>query len=101
MIEKLERLLRLTEKNMEKQKCTVTEDGRFVEPCKTLSDATEFGNPNGKRKGVWSWEYHSRDKPGPTRRFWGTKSGDFVRKGIAFNFCPFCGEKIEAPFTDH
>lgn len=25
---------------MEKQKCTVTDDGKFVDPCKTLSAAT-------------------------------------------------------------
>ncbi len=99
-IDRCVRRMRSTEKNMEKQKCTVTADGKFVEPCKTLADATEFGNPNGKRKGVWSWEYHSRDKPGPTRRFWGTKSGEFVSNGLAFNYCPFCGEKIDAPFTE-
>lgn len=85
---------------METKKCTV-KDGKFVEPCQSLQDATEFGNPSGKRKGVWCWEYYREDTSGPTRRFYGTKSGDFVSKGIAFNFCPFCGEKIEAPFTDH
>lgn len=78
-------------------KCTVTDDGKIVNPCKALTRATEFGSPSGKRKGIWCWEYHGIKDPGPKRRFWGTKSGDFVEKGIAFNFCPFCGEKIEQP----
>lgn len=84
---------------MENQKCKI-EDGKFVVPCKTLADATEFGNPIGKRKGVWSWEYYRTDTKGPTRRFYGCKSGEFVAKGMAFNYCPFCGEKIDAPFTE-
>jgi hypothetical protein len=85
---------------MDKKKCQV-KDGKFVEPCDTLSEAAEFGNPRGKQKGIWCWEYFSRTKPGPTRRFFGTKSGDFTEKGMAFNYCPFCGEKIDAPFEPH
>ena len=84
---------------MDKQKCRV-EAGKFVEPCKSLQEATEFGNPIGKRKGVWCWEYHNREQSGPTRRFFGIKSGEFAEKGLAFNYCPFCGEKIDAPFTE-
>lgn len=87
---------------MEKQKCTVTDDGKFVDPCKTLSAATEFGNPSGKRKGVWSWQYFKTgvSKSEPSRTFFGVKSGEYVANGLAFNFCPFCGEKIDAPFTE-
>ena len=87
---------------MEKQKCNVTADGKFVEPCKTLADATEFGNPNGKRKGIWAWQYFrlGESKSTPSRTFFGVKSGEHVEKGLAFNYCPFCGEKIDAPFTE-
>ena len=84
---------------MENKKCRI-EEGKFVVPCKTLADATEFGNPIGKRKGVWCWEYYNHELKGPTRRFYGTKSGDFAEKGLAFNYCPFCGEKIDAPFAE-
>lgn len=79
--------------------CTV-KDGKFVEPCKDLIGAAEFGNPIRNKKGVFAWEYHSRTSTGPTRRFFGVKSGDYVAKGIAFNYCPFCGEKIDAPFVE-
>lgn len=85
---------------MDKKKCTITADRKFIDPCKMLADSTEFGNPTGKRKGVWCWEYHNRVQSGPTRRFFGVKSGDFASKGLAFNYCPFCGEKIDAPFTE-
>ena len=84
----------------ESEKCAVTE-GRLVEPCKALSDSCEFGNPCGKQKGMWMWEYYNVNRPfgeGPTRRFFGAKSGDFVQKGVAFHYCPFCGTRIDAPF---
>lgn len=80
----------------EPKKCTVTA-GKFVEPCSLLSAATEFGNPMGKRKGIFAWSYHSAET-GPTRTMFGVKSGEHAPKGMLFNFCPFCGEKIDAPF---
>lgn len=86
---------------MDKEKCEVIKGGRVVEPCKALSDACEFGNPRGKQKGLWAWTYHKISRPtgeGPSRQFFGVKSGEFVEKGVAFRFCPFCGERIDAPF---
>jgi hypothetical protein len=83
--------------NSTKDKCSVS--GRLVTPCKDLSESTEFGNPHGKQKGIWCWEFFKTDTAGPVRRFWGSKSGDHVAKGMAFNYCPFCGEKIDAPFA--
>lgn len=81
---------------MDKEKCSV-KDGKFVEPCKSLNDVTEFGHPKGKQRGVWCWEYSIEGKP--SRRFFGAKSGSQTEKGLAFNFCPFCGEPIDAPFV--
>ncbi len=76
------------------KKCTVR-DGKFVEPCKALSESAEYGNPRGKQKGIFAWDLHvGRER---SRTFFGVKSGKHVEKGIAFNFCPFCGEKIDAP----
>lgn len=82
----------------ESTKCSVRE-GRFVEPCAALHEVVEYGNPIGKRKGIYAWNLFSRETPGPTRRMFGVKSGDHVKTGMLFNFCPFCGERIDAPFN--
>lgn len=82
-----------------KVKCSVR-DGNFIEPCDSLVSATEYGNPRGKQKGIWMWNMWSMDTHKPSRSYFGTKSGDHVQKGLLFNFCPFCGEKIDAPFMD-
>lgn len=79
-----------------KAKCTVRE-GLFVEPCDSLISASEYGNPRGKQKGIYGWVLGNRS--GPTRTMFGAKSGEHVEKGVMFNFCPFCGEKIDAPFA--
>lgn len=81
------------------EKCRVSEDGKHIYPCKTLYESSEYGNPRGKQKGVFHWEYHTIESNGPVRGFYGVKSGEFVSKGMAFNYCPFCGEKIDAPFS--
>lgn len=75
-------------------KCHVR-NGRFVEPCKNLASATEHGNPRGKQKGIYAWAFHNGREP--SRTFWAVKSGEHTEKGFAFNFCPFCGESIDAP----
>ena len=82
---------------MASEKCTVR-DGKFVEPCRSLAEVSEYGNPRGKQKGVFAWAlYVGRE---PSRTFFGVKSGEWVQKGMAFNYCPFCGEKINAPYID-
>lgn len=80
------------------EKCTIR-DARFVDPCTMLASATEYGNPRGKQKGIFGWALHVAGK-GASRTFYGAKSGEHVAKGLAFNYCPFCGESIEAPFTE-
>lgn len=76
-------------------KCVVR-DGRFVEPCEDLSNECEFGNPPpGKARGIYSWMYFNAEHK-PTRTFFGVKS-TYRPKGMAFNFCPWCGERIDAP----
>jgi hypothetical protein len=69
----------------------------FIEPCDTLRDSVEYGIAKGKKRGIFCWEYFSDRKA--TRKFFGVKSGELTEKGIAFNFCPFCGEQIDAPFV--
>lgn len=72
-------------------KCRV-ENNSFVIPCKTLSESSQYGNPRGKQKGIYAWELSIRGVS--SRTFFGVKSGEYIAKGIAFNFCPFCGENI-------
>lgn len=78
---------------VERTKCEV--HGKIIEPCKFLYDACEFGNPTGKKKGVFCWDLFKLTDNGRenTRRLFGVKSGDYVDKGLIFTYCPFCGEK--------
>ncbi len=79
-------------------KCTVR-DGKFVQACDGLTSITQDGNPTGIQRGIFAWEYTNRDSGLPSKLFFGTKSGKHVKSGIAFNYCPMCGEKIDEPFT--
>lgn len=83
-------------------KCSISDDGKIVTACEDLASACEYGNPTGKRKGVWAWTLYSMSRTtskGPVRQFFGIKSGKFVEKGFAFNFCPFCGTRIDSPLN--
>lgn len=80
------------------EKCTIR-DGRFVEPCETLNEMTEYGNPpKGKQRGLYSWRYTNTETGKPSRYFFGIKSTSRPN-GMAFNFCPWCGERIDAPLV--
>jgi hypothetical protein len=78
----------------ESKKCVV-KDGKFVVPCAYLKRATEYGNPSPKRKGIYAVKLSIEGTP--TRTFFAVKSGENVAKGAVLHFCPFCGERIEAP----
>lgn len=79
-------------------KCTVR-DGRFVEPCATLSEQTDSSMAFLSRaKGTVRWHYTNVQTLEPSRTFFGVKT-KANPNGFAFNFCPFCGEKIDAPFN--
>ena len=79
-------------------KCTVT-DGRLVEPCEMLDKMAEAGNPPpGKQRGLYEWRLFDTNTHQRTRSFFGVKTTS-APKGMAFNFCPWCGERIDAPLT--
>jgi hypothetical protein len=79
-----------------REKCTIR-DGRFVEPCDMLDKMSEFGNPpKGKSRGIYAWAYTNTRTHQPSRTFFGAKSTT-QPNGMAFNFCPWCGERIDAP----
>lgn len=80
-------------------KCTVR-DGKFIEPCETLAKACETGNPPaGKQRGIYEWRYTNLKTNKPSRTFFGVKATQYP-KGMAFNVCPWCGERIDAPFAE-
>lgn len=77
--------------------CSISDDGKHVNPCSMLEDCvTDYGNR--KVKGVVVWRFETLNDAKPSRTFYGVKSGAHTARGAAFNFCPFCGEKISAPF---
>ena len=84
---------------MDRVKCSV-KDGRFVEPCDTLRDQTDTPMAMLSRaKGTVRWHYTNIQTGEPSRTFFGVKT-KANPEGFAFNFCPFCGERIDAPFAD-
>ena len=77
----------------------VVRDGRFVEPCNGLeSQADLIGLDRRKSFGIGRWEYSNIRTGKKTRTFYGVKSRANP-DGMAFNFCPWCGTKIDAPFN--
>lgn len=78
--------------------CEIKE-GRFVEPCTTLAECVS-GSAFDRQKGVIEWNYIDISKHKLSRRFYGLRCGAHAAKGIAFNWCPFCGTRIDAPFYE-
>ncbi len=78
-------------------KCTVR-DGLFVQPCDSLKEDAEGRVPTGKARGIYWWDLTDLKTHKPSRTFFGAKTSAHP-KGVAFNFCPFCGTQIDAPFA--
>lgn len=79
------------------KKCTV-EAGRFVKPCKALDDNVANRTPGFSRvKGIAHWTLTNTKTFQPARAYFGVKSKNHPN-GFLFNFCPFCGTDISAPF---
>lgn len=76
-------------------KCTVR-DKSFVEPCDALARQVQWGVKGGVKREAWS-NFVTKE---PTRTFY-SLAGVAARgvKPMALNFCPFCGERIDAPFA--
>lgn len=80
-------------------KCTIT-DGRFVEACTALDQNIQNHTPGfSKSKGIAVWNLVNRETHKPSRRYFGVKTPTYPN-GFLFNFCPFCGVKIDAPFVE-
>lgn len=82
-------------------KCTVR-DELFVDPCETLENVIHNNTPGfSKRKGVAIWHMRKRvgGKTVPSRTYLGIICEAYP-DGFLFNFCPFCGTDISAPFME-
>lgn len=88
----------MTEKEELSLKCSVSEDGRHIIPCRMLTSVFEDNSPPSN-KGIIQYQLHNNQTGKPSRTFFIAKSGDYKKNGLALNFCPFCGEKIDAPFA--
>lgn len=80
-------------------KCLVSEDGKHITPCTHLANCVA-GRGQSKVKGVVVWQTERVKDIKPYRTFYGVKSGAHSARGIAFNFCPFCGVQVDAPFAE-
>lgn len=78
-------------------KCSVSEDGNHIHPCRMLTSVFEC---DSIKKGIVQYQLHNTQTGKPSRTFFIAKSGDYKKNGLALNFCPFCGEKIDAPFAE-
>lgn len=69
-------------------------NGRHLTPCSMLVKSLQYGHPTGKAKGLFK-----PDRVILSTREKGTDivqlhSGTFIGRGVALNYCPFCGADI-------
>lgn len=87
----------------EPTECSVSEDGKHVTPCSTLASFVEGPAAFSKTKGLHVWSMRNFKTRERTRTFYGFKNmgpEPHRKNGMAINFCPFCGVKIDTPFND-
>ncbi len=89
----------MMEKKNDISKCSVSADGQHVTPCKLLTAIYEE-NSSPRKKGIIRYQLHNVIAIKPTRTFFIARLGDYKSNGLCLNFCPFCGEKIDSPFTE-
>ena len=80
-------------------RATCVVEGAHVTPCDGLDGVTEHALTS-KGKGIHCWAFTNLATGKPSRTFYGVRSGDHVKPGIAFNFCPFCGTRIDGPLLE-
>jgi len=78
-----------SQETRKRHRCEVQGE-RFVEPCWVLD---EMAQSSGKGINIW----RAVGPAGPSRTFMTLHSGKHAKKGVAMNYCPFCGTDISAP----
>jgi hypothetical protein len=79
---------------------TCTVEGNHVRPCSWLENATDERGSSGRERGLRVFDFTDTKTGEPSRTFYAIKSAQFP-KGLAIEFCPFCGTNISAPFKGH
>lgn len=75
------------------EKCRV--EGMRVIPCKFLQKASKGSIAARKSDGVFEWNFANLTSPERnTRVMFGVRSGEY-KKGLIFNYCPFCGSDLK------
>lgn len=73
-------------------KCSI--QGNQIVRCNVLSRAMEYGNPGFKSKGLFIPERVNINTGAPGTDIAQIHSGQYVGRGVAIAFCPFCGESL-------
>lgn len=84
----------MTDENEMRVQC-VLRDGRFVEPCWALAETLESDFGRGTRaQGLKTISLINLTTRKPSRSYAAVKSGKHSKRGLALNYCPFCGADI-------
>ena len=78
---------------MSELKCRI--NGNQIEPCAVLAKALEYGNRAFKSKGIFIPERVNINTSEPGLDIAQIHSGQYVGRGVAMCFCPFCGESLK------
>lgn len=70
-------------------------NGKQISRCELLAKALEYGNPSSRQKGAFIPERVNIETGEPGADIAQLHSGAYVGRGIAMNFCPFCGESLK------
>lgn len=79
-------------------KCLV--NGKHLTPCKPLMKSLMGRNPTGRSMGLFMPSRVNLTTHEPGTDIVQLHSGEYLGRGIALNYCPFCGTEIrtwEAP----
>lgn len=80
-------------------KCSMKEKV-FVKPCGGLQQIMENIHQLSTAKGVTTVTLRNLDTFKPSRSYVVAKLGKHKKRGIIFNCCPFCGERIDGAVTE-
>lgn len=78
---------------MSNSKCQV--NGNQITPCVVLGKALEYRNPSLKSKGIFIPERVNINTGERGTDIAQIHSGQYVGRGAAMFFCPFCGESLK------
>lgn len=78
---------------MKKARCKI--NGDQITPCVVLAKSLEYGNPSLKSKGVFIPERVNIKTGKAGIDIAQLHSGKYIGRGVAINYCPFCGVSLK------